>query len=126
MLAQIKTGGLARFWVFSFLFSESHDWHFCSLIKCRRHQRQNILVFLTIRHIFFWGLGEYGSVYSISMSSYHWFLLFFCILFWTVTKFIDLGKGKAQITNDIHTCKDLFVRDIDFLYPISLKNMLIN
>ena len=28
VVAQIKTVGLACFWLFSLLFSESHDWHF--------------------------------------------------------------------------------------------------
>jgi hypothetical protein len=64
---------------------------------------------------FLWALGEYGSVYSTSKYvKLPLFFYFFCILFWTVTKFIDLGKGKAQIINNIHTYKDLFVRDIDF------------
>jgi len=53
VVAQIKTvgGGWHVSGCFLFCFLRAMTGVFVTLIKCRRHQRQNILVFLTIRHI---------------------------------------------------------------------------
>jgi hypothetical protein len=53
VVAQIKTvgGGWHVSGCFLFCLLRAMTGVFVTLIKCRRHQRQNILVFLTIRHI---------------------------------------------------------------------------